>query len=158
MTERQSQNWFAKFRFANFNLQDASHPGSPFEADVDKIKPLVDANRRITTQEIAERLNLSNMKRLESIAKLDIRVPRVLTERTLLRGINDCDALIRRQRNDPVLKRIVTGNEKWLVYNNVKRKKSWSKKAEPAPTTSKPDIHQKKGYVRLVRFQGNCLF
>ena len=50
LTERHCQNWFAKFRSGNFHL----------EADVDKIKPLIDANRRITTREIAERLNLSN--------------------------------------------------------------------------------------------------
>ena len=57
----------------------------PFEADVDQIKSLVDANRRITSREIAERLNLSNAtvhkhkKRLGLISKLGIWVPHVLT-------------------------------------------------------------------------------
>ena len=51
------QNWFAKFRSGNFNLENAPRPGRPFEADVDKIKSLV-ANRRIITRQIAERLNL----------------------------------------------------------------------------------------------------
>ena len=112
--------------------------------------PLVDANLRITTREIAERFNLSNaivhkhMKRLELISKLDIWVAHVLTGRILLRRINDCDTLIRRQRNDPFLKRIITGDEKLVVYNNVKRKRSWSKKDETAQTASKPYIHQKK--------------
>nr|APL98298.1 putative DD34D transposase [Bactrocera tryoni] len=150
LTERQCQNWFAKFRSGNFDLEDAPRPGRTLEADVDKIKSLVDANRRITTREIAERLNLSNatvhkhMKRLGLISKLDIWVPHVLTERNLLRRINDCDLLIKRQRSDPFLKRIVTGDEKWVVYKNVKRKRSWSKKDEPAQTTSKADSHQKK--------------
>ena len=76
--------------------------------------------------------------------KLDICVPHVLTERNLLHRINDCDALIRRQRNDPFLKRVVASDEKWVVCNNVKRKISWSKKEESAQTTSKPDIHQKQ--------------
>ena len=49
------QNWFAKFSTGNFNLEDAPRPESPLEADVDKIKPLVDANRRITIRKIAER-------------------------------------------------------------------------------------------------------
>ena len=31
-----------------------------------------------------------------------------------------------------------------MVYNNVKRKRSWSKKDEPVQSTSKADIHQKK--------------
>ena len=148
MTER--QNWFAKFRSGNFTLEDAPRPGKPFEANVDKIKSLIDASRRITTREIAERLHLSNAtvhkhtKRLGFISKLEICLPRVLTEENLLRRINDCNTLIRRQRNDPLLKRIVTGDEKWLVYNNVKRKTTWSKKDEPAQTTAKPNMHQKK--------------
>ena len=61
LTERQCQNWFAKFRSGNVDRKDAPRPGYHLEADVDKIKSLV---------EIAERLNLSNatvhkhMKRL----------------------------------------------------------------------------------------------
>ena len=137
LTKRQCQNWFAKLRSGNFNLEDAPRSGRRLEADVDKIKSLVEANRRIT---------------------IDIWVPHILTERNLLRCINDCDTLIRRQRNDPFLKRIVTGDEKSLVYNNVKRKRSWSEKDVPAQTTLKPDIHQKGYVVRLVGIQGDRLF
>ncbi|GFS66531.1 histone-lysine N-methyltransferase SETMAR [Trichonephila clavipes] len=54
------QNWFAKFRSGNFNVEDAPRSGRPVEADKDAIKALVDANRRITTREIGSRLNLSN--------------------------------------------------------------------------------------------------
>ncbi|GFV72010.1 uncharacterized protein TNCV_2459431 [Trichonephila clavipes] len=53
------------------------------------------------------------------------------------------ESLLKRHENDPFLKRIITGDEKWVVYNNVKRKRSWSKKDEPAQTISKADIHQK---------------
>ena len=68
----------------------------------------------------------------------------VLTERNLLLHISECDTLIRRQRNDPFFNRIFSGDEKWVVYNNVKCKRSWSKKDESAQTTSKPDIHQRR--------------
>ena len=59
LTERQCQNWFAKFRSGNFDIEDAPRSGRPVEAE-DTIKALIDANWRITTREIAERLNLSN--------------------------------------------------------------------------------------------------
>lgn len=150
LTERQCQNWFAKFRSGNFDVEDAPRSGRPVKADEDTIKALIDANRRITTREIAERLNLSNstvhdhLKRLGLISKLDIWVPHVLTERNLCVRVDVCDLLLKRQENDPFLKRIITGDEKWVVYNNVKRKRSWSKKDEPAQSTSKADIHQKK--------------
>ncbi|GFU27080.1 retrovirus-related Pol polyprotein from transposon opus [Trichonephila clavipes] len=58
------------------------------------------------------------------------------------------ESLLKRHENDPFLKRIITGDEKWVVYNNVKRKRSWSKKDEPAETISKADIHQKKSAKR----------
>ncbi|GFS97203.1 histone-lysine N-methyltransferase SETMAR [Trichonephila clavipes] len=54
------------------------------------------------------------------------------------------EPLLTHHENDPFLKRIITGDEKWVVYNNVKRKRSWRKKDEPAQTISKADIHQKK--------------
>lgn len=150
LTARQCQNWFAKFRSGKFDVEDAPRSGRPVEVDEDKIKALIDANRRITTREISKRLKLSNstvhdhLKRLGLISKLDIWVPHVLTERNLCRRVDVCDMLLKRQENDPFLKRIITGDEKWVVYNNVKRKRSWSKKDEPAQSTSKADIHQKK--------------
>ena len=41
LTERQCQNWFAKFRSGNF---DVPRSGRPVEADEDTIKALIDAN------------------------------------------------------------------------------------------------------------------
>ncbi|GFW37539.1 histone-lysine N-methyltransferase SETMAR [Trichonephila clavipes] len=87
LTVRQCQNWFAKFRSGNFDVEDAPRSGRPVEADKDAIKALVDANRRITTREIGLRLNLSNstvyehLKGLGLSSKLDVWVPHVLTER-----------------------------------------------------------------------------
>ncbi|GFT10031.1 histone-lysine N-methyltransferase SETMAR [Trichonephila clavipes] len=85
LTVRQCQNWFAKFRSGNFDVEDAPRSGRPVEADKDAIKALVDANQRITTREIGLRLNLSNstvydhLKGLGLSSKLDVRVPHVLT-------------------------------------------------------------------------------
>ena len=98
LTVRQCQNWFAKFRSGNFDVEDAPRSGRPVEADKDTIKALVDANQRITTREIGERLNLSNsivydhLKGLGLTSKLDIWVPHVLTERNLYRRVDVCDS------------------------------------------------------------------
>ncbi|EZA57113.1 Histone-lysine N-methyltransferase SETMAR [Ooceraea biroi] len=56
---RQCQNWFTKFRSRDFNVKDAPRSGRPIEIDDDKIKALIDSNRRLTTREIAENLNIS---------------------------------------------------------------------------------------------------
>ncbi|XP_026825440.1 histone-lysine N-methyltransferase SETMAR-like, partial [Ooceraea biroi] len=95
--------------------------------------------------EIAEKLNLSNstvydhLKRLGFVSKLDIWVPHNLKEIDLIRRITICDSLLKRKENEPFLKRIITGDEKWIVYDNVKRKRSWSRQDEPAQSTSKAD-------------------
>ena len=42
------------------------------------------------------------------------------------------------------MKRIITGVEKWIVYNNVVRKRSCYKRDEAPQTTSKAELHRKK--------------
>ena len=54
LTERHCQNWFAKFRSGNFDVEDAPHFGRPVEADEDTIKALIDSNRRITTRALRD--------------------------------------------------------------------------------------------------------
>ncbi|GFV26223.1 transposable element Tcb2 transposase [Trichonephila clavipes] len=49
-----------------------------------------------------------------------------------------CEALAKRNEIDPFLKRIVTGDEKWVTYYNIVRKRSWSKGGEAAKTVVKP--------------------
>jgi len=54
------------------------------------------------------------------------------------------DSLLKRNENDPFFKRIITGDEKWIVYINVERKKSLGKRYEPSLTASKVGLHAKK--------------
>ena len=49
LTERQCQRWFARFRSGNFNVQVVLHTGRPTTTDDDKIKALIETNRRMTT-------------------------------------------------------------------------------------------------------------
>ena len=82
LTERQCQNWFARFRSGDFDLKDAPRSGCPIEVDDDKIKAMIENNRRSTTREIAEKLNISHtcverhLKQLGYVNKLYIWVPR----------------------------------------------------------------------------------
>ena len=111
---------------------------------------MIENNRRSTTREIAEKLKLSHpcvekhSKQLGYVDKFDIWVPHKLNDIQLTRRTSICDSLLKRNKTDPFLKRIITGDEKWVVYDNVVRKRSSSKRDEPAQSTSKTDIHQKK--------------
>ena len=94
LTERQCQNWFAPFRSGDFELKDAPRPGRPTEVDDDKIKAIIESNRRSMTREIAEKLNTSHicverhLKQLGYVNKLDIWVPHQLNEIQLTKRIS----------------------------------------------------------------------
>ena len=85
-----------------------------------------------------------HLKQLGYVNELDIWVPHKLNEIQLTKRISICDLLLKRNETDPLLKRIITGDEKWIVYDNVVRKRSWSKRDEPAQSTLKADIHERK--------------
>ncbi|KYN42233.1 Receptor-type tyrosine-protein phosphatase mu [Trachymyrmex septentrionalis] len=51
LTERQCQNWFAKFRSGNFDVEDASRSGRPVEADEDTIKALIDKKTKLLSEQ-----------------------------------------------------------------------------------------------------------
>ena len=77
------------------------------------------------TREIAEKLNISNtcvkrhLKQLGYVNKLHICVPHKLNEIQLIKRISICDSLRKRNETDLFLKRIITDDEKWVVYDNV---------------------------------------
>jgi [histone H3]-lysine36 N-dimethyltransferase SETMAR len=47
------------------------------------------------------------------------------------------------------LDKIVTGDEKWVFFNNVKRKKQWTKRGTKAKATAKPGLHPKKVLISV---------
>ena len=115
------------------------------EIDSDKIKALVDGNHAYTTRDVAEILNVSkssvenHLKALGYASKLDVWTPRQLEQVHLLKRIITRDSLLKPEENDPFLKRVITGDEKWIVCGDIERKESWSKRDEPAQSTLKAE-------------------
>ena len=118
LTEHQCQNWFAHFRYGDFDIKDAPRFGRPTEVDEDNIKAMIENNGHGTTREIAGKLNISHTcverhsKQLGYVNKLDIWLPHKLDEIQLTKPISICDSLLKRNETDPFLKRIITGDEK----------------------------------------------
>jgi len=74
----------------------------------------------------------------------DVWVPHDLTEKNLMDRISISirDSLYKRNEKTPFLKQVVTGDEKWIIYNNVERKRSWGKRHEPPQ-----NLPSKKGHA-----------
>ena len=84
------------------------------------------------------------MHQLGYVNRFDVWVPHKLREKNLLGRISACDSLLKYNEKVLFLKQIVTGDEKWILYNNVEWKRLWGKRNEPPPTTPKAGLRQKK--------------
>jgi len=55
-----------------------------------------------------------------------------------------CEQLLQRQNRKGFLHRIVTGDEKWVHYDNPKRRKSWGMPGHTSTSTARSNIHGAK--------------
>jgi len=71
-----------------------------------------------------------------------------LKPRDVERRFFTCEQLIPRQQRKNFLHWIVTGDEKWIFYDNPKKKKYYAKPGQSLPSTStstpRPNIHGSK--------------
>ena len=93
------------------------------------------------------------MHQLGYVNRFDVWVPHKLSEKNLLDHISACNSLLKHNENVPFLKQVVTGNEKWILYNNVEWKRLWGKRNEP-PTTPKASLHPKKVMLCIGDWKG----
>ncbi|KAG5338747.1 SETMR methyltransferase, partial [Acromyrmex charruanus] len=69
-------------------------------------------------------------------------VPHELSVKNMMDRINICDTLLKRNKIEPFLKRMITDDEKWITYDNRTRKRSWIKEGEKG--IQKPGLMMKK--------------
>jgi histone-lysine N-methyltransferase SETMAR len=142
--------WFSKFRSEDTNLTDKPRSGRPVDFDDEALQALLDANPRQTTRELAEQLNChhSTVERhlhvLGKVHKYGQFVPYQLSAANLDQRASICASLFFRQKHEPFLDRIVTGDEKWVCYVNVCRRKQWLDPGQKSLTDVRPPLHPKK--------------
>ena len=85
-----------------------------------------------------------HLKKLGYINRYDVWIPHKLNLKKLMSRVSISSSLLIRNKNDPFLKRTITGDEKWVVFDKPKRKRSWTKANEPSKTIPKADLHPKK--------------
>ncbi|XP_025157458.1 histone-lysine N-methyltransferase SETMAR-like [Harpegnathos saltator] len=145
-----AKRWFQRFRSGNMDVEDETRSGRPIVENVDKIMEIVESDRHASTYSIAQELKISqktvwnHLHKAGLKKKLDVWVPHELTQKNLLDRIHACDSLLKRNEIDPFFKRMVTGDEKWVTYENNRRKRSWSKRGEPVQTIAKPGLTANK--------------
>jgi len=121
---------FARFRSGNQDVKDASRPGRRITEKFGELLQLVEQGRHTSCQKIAEVININHMtvwnylKKANYKKKLDVL----------------CATWIKAKKFEWPNYRIITGDEKWVTYENIKRKRSWSKADNPPQTITKPEL------------------
>lgn len=57
-----------------------------------------------------------------------------------LHRMSICESLLIRNKINAFFKRMFTGDETWIPYDNVKWNGSWSNSIEPPQTVTKPEL------------------
>jgi len=87
--------------------------------------------------------------------KIDILMPYDLTVKNLMVRIFICESLLKRNEFELFLKWLITGDGKWITYDNNVRKRLWSKQGEAPQMVAKPGLTPKKDAV-CVGLKRNC--
>lgn len=138
---------FKRFKEGDYTLEDKQRPGRPVELNLEQLKTLITQDPRLTTRCLASILGCSHttiQHHLGLVSKLDVYVPRDLTPTQLNQRADTCANLLSLHRTQFWMDDIITGDEKWVLYVNHSRKRSWVEKSQEPMQTPKDKIHHKK--------------
>jgi len=131
-------------------FQDEPRAGCPQKIDMDELQALLDINSAQTEKELAEQLGVTQQTisiRLHTMGKVqkeDRWVLHELSKDNKNRRRDTAFSLLSKFRKKEFLHKIITGDEKWILYDNSKYRKSWVDPGQPLKSTPKPNVHTKK--------------
>ncbi|KAG5348438.1 SETMR methyltransferase, partial [Acromyrmex charruanus] len=112
------------FRDGNFDVKDAYRSGRPIVENVDEILQKVKENRHVSSYDIAKELNIDHktvlgcLRKAGYIKMLNVWMSHDLTVKNLMDRISICESLLKRNKIEPFLEKLITGDEKWITYDN----------------------------------------
>lgn len=150
VTANISKFWFKRFHDGDFDLSDKERSGRPQELLTDELSALLAEDSSLSAVDLAKVLSVDQStvnRRLHAMGKVLKQghwVPHELTEAHRERRFDTCNSLLSRQNKKSFLWKIVTGDEKWIYYDNPTRKGEWVDRGQATSSTPQRNIHGHK--------------
>ncbi|PIO61696.1 hypothetical protein TELCIR_16772, partial [Teladorsagia circumcincta] len=136
-------------RVGDYTLEDEERSGRPSELNLSELRRVVKTDPFQSTRETASTLGVhsstieSGLKKLGMKKKLGRYVPHHLKPVDRDRRVDACLTLLNLHKGNIWLEHLITGDEKWIYYNNFHRKAQWIGPGE-TPKEVPKDVHPKK--------------
>ncbi|GFT94788.1 mariner Mos1 transposase [Trichonephila clavipes] len=121
----QRYRWFEKFQNGDFDVRNARSVADQQKKFEDaELQALLDEDDSQTQEHLAEQLNVDQstvsrrLKAMGKIIKVGRSVPHELTDRQKENRKLVCEMLLARCKRKSYLHRILTGEEKWIYFEN----------------------------------------
>lgn len=164
LSRSQCYAWYERFGRGNFDIENESRGRPPQKFNDEELEELLAQDNTQTQDELAEALGVTRSaisKRLHAlgkIQKLGRWVPHSLTFSQKMRRLTVCKELLERYQKKSFLHRIVTGDEKWIFYDNPKRRASWVNPGEAAAPIVRPKRFGKKTMLCVFWDQAGLVY
>ncbi|EGI67886.1 Mariner Mos1 transposase, partial [Acromyrmex echinatior] len=128
ISERTCREWFQRFKNDDFDVEDRHSGGKEKVFEDAELEALLNQDSCQNQKELARSLGVTQQvisKRLKVMGMIQKQgnwVPYELKPRDVERRLFACEQLLERQRRKGFLHRIVIGDEKWIHYDNSKRR------------------------------------
>lgn len=132
--------WYQRFRAGDFSLLDRGSKTKKFEDE--ELRQLLNENASQTKQELSMQFGVTyqcmhmRLQQLGMIQKEGRWIPQNLSPEIKERRFDTAMSLLTRFKKSDFLDEIVTGDEKWILYNNPKHKKLWADLDEQSTSNS----------------------
>lgn len=158
------KRWFTRFRRGDFDVSDKERPGQPKKFEDRELEALLEEDPCQTQGQLAESLGVGRrtigdrLKAIGKILKEGKWVPHDLNDRQIEKRKVISELLLYRQERKGFVHRIITGDEKWIYFDNPKRNKAYLDPGQSSPSTPRQNRFGKKTMLCVWWDQKGILF